>query len=171
MLESLDERLSVLARHRSTNEIVAAILANDLYYDHKRHPYNPLDPPHAFALIDLLNEMDEAFIQRDFGQELIPSKVLHIFLGATREQHANKGIAARLRAFVCENARQAKDFQYTFVQTSNSATYHIYINKMKGKIVTEVDPTTWLWKKKGDGIYPFKEFTGGIVPNILIKLK
>ncbi|CAF1491506.1 unnamed protein product [Adineta ricciae] len=171
MLDSLKHRLSVLARHRLTNEIVATILANDLYFDHKKHPYNPSDPPHSFALIDFASEMDEAFIQRDFGQKLEPYMVLHIFIGTTQKQHSGKGIATRLRAFICDNARKTQGYQYAFVQASNPATYHIYIDKMGGQIVTLFDPKTWVWKKKGDGkSCPFKEFTGGIIPNILIKL-
>ena len=172
--ETLNEGLSFLVRHRSTDETIAAIFANDLYVAHEKYPYNPSGPPARFAFLDLLDEMDDIFIHQDFGQELKPGMVLHIMIGATRAQYTGKGIANRLRAFMCNYARDVKGFQYAFVQVSNPATRHICIKKMGGKEVTIIDPRTWVWKKNGDELsrpYKYKDFQGGTVPNILVELK
>ncbi|CAF4134511.1 unnamed protein product, partial [Rotaria sp. Silwood1] len=57
-------------------------------------------------------------------------------------------------------------------QPAHPATQQLYVNKMSGQIVTIVDPTTWLWKKKDDGLSrPYKDYKGGLIPNILINLK
>ncbi|CAF4158659.1 unnamed protein product [Adineta steineri] len=170
MLDALSDGLSFLARHRSSGEIVAAIIADDLYFGHKKHPYNPSGPPACTPVIDILDEMDDMFINRDFGQELKPHMVLHIWMGATRADHSGKGLATRLREVTIDHARDVKGFQYVFVQATGPATRHIYL-KMGGKIVTEVDPTTWIWKKKDNGIScPYKNYNKGHIPNILIKM-
>ncbi|CAF4089613.1 unnamed protein product [Rotaria sp. Silwood1] len=97
--------------------------------------------------------------------------VLQITTGATRAAHCGKGVASRLRASICDHARDAKGFQYALVQVSNPATRHIYTKKLGGKELTVIDPRTWLWKKKDDGLSrPYKDYEGGSVPNILLKL-
>ena len=170
--EVLGEGLSFLARHRSSGEIIAAIFANDLYQAHKKHPYDPSSPPAAFAFLDLLDEMDDTFIHQDFGQELKPGMVLHIMTGATRAQRTGQGVASQLRTFMCNYVRDVKGFQYALVQVTSPATRHIYTKKLGGKEVTVIDLKTWVWKKKGDGLTrPYKDYQGGIVPNILVELK
>ncbi|CAF3987090.1 unnamed protein product [Rotaria sordida] len=93
--EIFEERLSFLARHRASGDIIAAIFANDLYVARKKHPYNAASSPAAIPFTDLLDEMDDIFVCHDFGQELKPNMVLHITIGATRAAHAGKGVAGR----------------------------------------------------------------------------
>ncbi|CAF4908351.1 unnamed protein product [Rotaria sp. Silwood1] len=169
--EILDERLSFLARHRSSGEIIAAIFASDLFLAHETRPYKASDPPAAIPFIDLLDEMVDSFVRQDFSQELKPNMVLHIMVGATRAHHSGKGVASRLRAAMCNHARDTKGFQYALVQVSNPATRHIYTKKLGGKELTIIDPRTWMWKKKDDGLScPYKDYNGESIPNILIKL-
>jgi hypothetical protein len=172
MKDMLAEHLSFLARHRLTGEIIGATIAGDLYLQHqKNHLCDTSNRLHTIPVSDLLDEMDNLFISRDFGQELKPNMVLHIGLGAVRGQHSGKGVASQIRKILCDNARDKKGFQYLLVQTTNPATRHIYLNKMNGKEVTIIDPTTWIWKKKGDELlYPYKDYKGGLIPNILVKL-
>jgi len=170
MMEVLDERLSFLARHRHSGEIVATICGCDLYLDHERHPYDPSSAPSSITCFDLLDEMDDIFIHRDFGQELKPNVVLKIVMGATRAEHSGKSVGTQLRTFMCKYARDTRKFQYALAQTTNQATRHIYVNKMGGKELTIIDPKTWIWKKKDDRLCPYKDYSGGPVPNILIKL-
>jgi CRISPR/Cas system-associated protein Cas7 (RAMP superfamily) len=73
---------------------------------------------------------------------------LHVWVGHTRQEHAGKGIATQLRAFMCDHARKTKRFEYLFVQATNPATRKIHVNKMRGKIMIEIDPTEWLSTKK-----------------------
>lgn len=166
------EGVSMLARQHSTGEIVAATIAGDLFLQHQNEQFSDIsNRSSAIAVDDLLNEMDDLFISRDFGQELQANMVLHITLGAVRHEHSGKGIASEMRELIAENARKRKGFQYLLVQTTNEATRHIYLKKMNGKEVTIMDPTTWLWKKQGDQlIYPYKDYRGGCIPNILVKL-
>ncbi|CAF3524418.1 unnamed protein product [Rotaria sp. Silwood1] len=97
--------------------------------------------------------------------------VLFIIAGATRFKHLDKNLAARLRTHLCNYARDTKGFQYAFIQTCHPATRHIYVKNMNGKEMTIVDPATWLWKKKDDGLsQPFKDYQGVPVVNILVKL-
>ncbi|CAF1431417.1 unnamed protein product [Adineta ricciae] len=170
MLEMFHERLSFLARHRQSGEIVAAISACDLYLAQKRHPYDPSSAPSAIPYFDLLEDLDNIFIHHDFQQELKPNMVLQIVIGATRVEHSGKGIATRLRTVLCEYARDKRGFQYALAQTTNEATRHIYVDKMGGIPLTTIDPKTWIWKKKGDQVRPYKDHTGIPIPNILIKL-
>jgi hypothetical protein len=172
MKDMFMEHLSFLARLRSTGEIIGATIAGDLYLGHqKKHSCDTENLENKIPVNDLLDEMDNSFISRDFGQELKPNMVLHITVGAVRAQHSNKGVASQIRKLMSDNARNKRGFQYLLVQTTNPATRHIYLNKMNGKEVTIVDPTTWIWKKKGDELlYPYKDYKGGLIPNILIKL-
>jgi hypothetical protein len=172
MKDTLPEHLSFLARHRSTGEIVGAVIACDLYLQHqKKHLCDTSNILHTIAVDDLLEEMDQFFISRDFGQELKANMVLHITLCAVRVQHSGKGIAGQMRQALCDYAREKKGFQYILVQVTNQATRHIFVNKMGGKEVTVIDPTTWIWKKKDKGLlYPYKDYKGGVIPNILVKL-
>ncbi|CAF4569618.1 unnamed protein product, partial [Rotaria sp. Silwood2] len=168
---ALKEHLSFLARHRASGEIIGAIFAHDIYMARKEHPYNATSSPATIPFVDLLDEMDHIFVCQDFGQELKPNMVLQITTGATRAAHCGKGVASRLRAAMCDHARDTKGFQYALVQVSNPATRHIYTKKMGGKELTIIDPRTWMWKKKDDGLSrPYKNYEGGSIPNILIKL-
>jgi hypothetical protein len=166
--DMLSEHLSFLARHRLTGEIIGAIIAGDLYLQHLDNTANHL---HTIPFDDLLDEMDHLFISRDFGQELKANMVLHVVLCAVRVQHSGKGVASQMRKIICDYAHNKKGFQYLLVQTTSPATRHIYLNKMNGKEVTTIDPTTWIRKKKDDELlYPYKDYKGGLIPNILVKL-
>jgi hypothetical protein len=86
-------------------------------------------------------------------------------------QHSGKGIANGIQKAISNYARDKRNFQYILVQVTNQVTRHIFVNNMGGKEVTIIDPTTWVWKKKGDELfYPYKDYQGGLIPNILIKL-
>jgi hypothetical protein len=166
----LDERLSFLARHRLSGEIVGASVASDLYLMRQKHPFNYSDPPAFSPVVDLIDEMNHIFLCQDFDQELKPNMVLCIGTGATRAQHTRNGVGSQLRATVCQHARDTNGFQYAVVQVAHPGTRHIYLKKMGGKEMTINDLTTWVWKKKGDGICPYKDFKGEPMPNILLKL-
>ncbi|CAF1539735.1 unnamed protein product [Adineta ricciae] len=169
MKHAFVEGLSFLARHRPSGNIVAAIIATDLYLRHKNHPYDASGAPALTPIIDILDEMEDIFIRHDFDQELKPNMVLHIGMGATRADHGHIGVATRLRAVAMDHARKAKEFQYAVVQTTNPVTRHIYL-KMGGKILSEIDPNTWIWKKKNCTLYPYEKLSIDPIPNILIKL-
>lgn len=171
MMEALKQQLSFFARHRSSGKIVGALMANDLYVEHEKYPYDASSPAASLPVIDLLDEMTDRFIHRDLDKELKPNMVLHIWMGATLVDHASKGVGTRLRVITCDHARNTRGFQYALVQATNPATRQIYLKKMNGKIVSELDATTWIWKKKNDGTScPYKEFKGAPIPNILINL-
>jgi hypothetical protein len=170
MIDVLNERLSFLARHRHSGRIVATICACDLYLAQQKHPYDSSSAPSTIPFFDLLDEMDQIFLHQDFGQQLKPNMFLQIIMGATLAEHSNKGVATQLRSIMCKHARDIRGFQYALAQTTNQATRHIYMDKMGGKQLTVVDPTTWIWKKKGDEICPYKDYKGGAIPNILIRL-
>jgi hypothetical protein len=171
MTNLFDQKLSMLARHRGSGEIVAALTAGDLYLTNKKHPYNVSSPPARVPIRDLFDEMNDIFIRHDFCQELRANMVLNIDLGATRAQHSGKGVGYRLTKAVCDHARNTKGFQYAHVQVTHIATRHMYVDKMGGKELTIVDPTTWIWKKKGDSLScPYKNYQGGCIPNIIVKL-
>ena len=174
MKDMLPEHLSFLARHRSTGEIVAAVIAGDLYLQHQRKQLlNESNIVSSIAVDDLNDELDDLFISRDFGQELKPNLVLHITVCAVRMQHSGKGIANGIQKALSDYARDKRNFQYILAQVTNPATRHIFVNKMNGKEVTVIDPTAWLWKKNKDDdnlSYPYKNYQGGLIPNVLIKL-
>ncbi len=131
MKEMYTENLSLLARQRSTGEIVAATIAGDLYLDHERKQLSDAsNVSQSIAVGDLLDEMDNLFISRDFGQELKPNMVLHMTLGAVRAQHSGKGIASEMRKHICDHARDQRGFQYLLVQTNlcNGAERKILTN-------------------------------------------
>jgi hypothetical protein len=169
--EVLEERLSFLARHRLSGEIAGVVVAGDMYLHHQKHSYVPTSGPQSVALSDLMQELEDLFLRRDFDQELKPQMVLHISVGGTRTSHSNKGVATGLRKAVCAHARDKRGFQYAFVQVNNVATQHIYLDKLGGKELSKVDPSTWIWKKKGDGLScPYRDYEGGSIPNILVNL-
>lgn len=170
MMDVYDEKLSFLARHCDSHEIVGAITAGDLFVHNQNHPYDEFGIPSNIPHHDLLQEMTDQFINHDFKEKLVPSLVLHISVGATRHQHSLKGVASRLRQFLCDYARDNKGFQYAFIQVTNRITEHIYINKMGAKVVRVIDPTVWAWKKKNDQLYPYKDYKNGPVLNVLLKL-
>ncbi|CAF3706857.1 unnamed protein product [Rotaria socialis] len=166
------ERLSFLVRHRSTMEIIGALLACDLYLQHETESVcDTSNRVHNVPLDDLLEEMCNLFVTRDFGQELKLNLVLYIEMCAVRAEYAGKGIANQLRKTACDYARDQRGFQYGLVQVTNDATRHIFLNKMNGKEVTIIDPTTWVWKyENNEPIRPYKDYKGGSIPNILVKL-
>ncbi|CAF1409920.1 unnamed protein product [Rotaria sp. Silwood1] len=172
MKDMFPEYLSFLVRHRSTGDIIGALIAGDLYLQHEKQQLcNTSDMLHNIPLDDLLEEMDNLFITRDFGQELKPNMVLHIEMCAIRKQYSGKGIGNQIVKVACDHAHHKHGFQYVLAQVTNDATRHIFLNKMGGKEVTIIDPTTWIWKKNdNESICPYKDYKGGVIPNILIKL-
>ncbi|CAF1400814.1 unnamed protein product [Rotaria sp. Silwood1] len=171
MINVLDEKLSFLIRHPPTNEIVAVIIACDLFLECKNHPYDVSTPAYHSPLTDLFDEMLDHFVHHDFDQQLKPNMILFISVVVTKFKHSSKSLATQLSTHICDYARNTKGFQYAFVQTSNSATRHIYVKEMNGKEMTIIDPATWLWKKKDDGFSrPCKDYEGEPIVNILIKL-
>jgi hypothetical protein len=172
MIDVLDEKLSFLVRHRPTNEIVAAIIASDLFLLCEKYPYDASSPASNNPMVDLFDDMRDRFVHHDLNQKLKLNMVLCISAGATQSKHSGKGVAAQLRARVCDYARNTKGFEYAFIQTVHPATRHIYVNKMNGKEMTILHPATWLWKKKDDGLSrPIKDYKGEPIVNILLKLK
>ncbi|CAF4732050.1 unnamed protein product, partial [Rotaria sp. Silwood2] len=134
MKDMFPEYLSFLVRHRSTGEIIGALIAGDLYLQHeKRQLCDTSNRLHAIPLDNLLVEMDNLFISRDFRQELKLNMVLHIEICAIRMQHSGKGLGHQMVKAVCDHARNKKGFQYVLVQVTNDATRHIFLNKMSGK--------------------------------------
>jgi hypothetical protein len=167
----LDERLSFLARHRPSGEIIGAVVAGDLYLFQGKYPYDISHPPKVIPVSDLYDELDHLFIHRDFDQELKPNMVLQIPIVAVRSEHTGNGVASQLHAIMCDRARDTKGFQYAFVRATNPILRHIYVNKMGGKELTIIDPTTWQWKKKVDRLlYPYNDYKDEFIANILIKL-
>ncbi|CAF1419946.1 unnamed protein product [Rotaria sordida] len=128
MIDVPDQKLSFLIRHRPTNDIVAVITGTDLYLHCKKHPYDAFSPP-SDPVQDLYAEMLNQFVHYNFGKELKPNMVLKISAGATRFDHAGKGLAAKLRAHLCNYARDTQGFQYVFIQIGHSATLHMYVKK------------------------------------------
>ncbi|CAF1379673.1 unnamed protein product [Rotaria sordida] len=126
MIDVLDQKLSFLIQHRPTNDIVAVITDTDLYLHCKKHPYDVFSPP-SDPVQDLYAEMLNKFVYYDFDKELKPNMVLKISAGATRSDHTGKGLAVKLRANLCNYARDTQGLQYAFVQTDHSATRHIYV--------------------------------------------
>src|SRR5205807_716112 len=121
MKNMFEEHLSFLVRYRLTDEIIAATIAGDLYLQHKKkHLCDSSNRLHTIPVDDLLDEMDNLFISRDFGQELKENMVLHITLSAVRSQHSGKGIASQMPKIICNYAHNKKGFQYLLVQTTNS---------------------------------------------------
>lgn len=166
-----NERLSFLARHRSSGEIVGAIVANDLYFSYTKRVHDPARPANIMAANDFFDDMDDTFVCRDFGQNLQSNMVLHITICAVRTKHSGKGVNTQMNIILFDHAQKIRGFQYALVQVTNPVTRHIYMNKMGGEEVTIVDPTTWQWRKKGNGLLcPYKNYRGGSIPNILIDL-
>ncbi|CAF1048866.1 unnamed protein product [Rotaria sordida] len=171
MIDVLDEKLSFLVRYRPTNEIIAATIANDLYLVCEKYPYDPFSPASIDPMVDLFEEIRDRFVHHDFDQKLQANMVLCISAGATRSQHSGKSLGIQLRTRICDHARNTKGFQYAFIKTNNPATRHIYVKKMNGKEMSILDPATWVWKKKGDGLScPVKDYKGEPIVNVLVKL-
>ncbi|UJR11343.1 hypothetical protein I4U23_015524 [Adineta vaga] len=170
LADTYNERLSFLVRYRQTGEIIATICNNDLYLSQQKQPYDPSSPASPYAFFDLLDDLDERFIHEEFGQELKLNKVLKITMGATRAAHSGNGIGTHLRKIMLIHARETKGFQYALAQTTNEATQHIYVNKLGGKVLSVLDPATWIWKKEGGQSRPYKDYKGGSIPNILLAL-
>ncbi|CAF1578174.1 unnamed protein product [Rotaria sp. Silwood1] len=171
MMDVLDEKLSFFIRHRPTNEIVASMIASDLFSYNERYPYDASSPASHYPTSDLFDEMVDQFVHHDFDHELKPNTVLYIIAVATQSKHSKKNLAAQLSTCACHHAQVTKGFQYAFVQTCNSATRHIYVKKMNGKELAVLHPTTWVWKKNGDGLScPLQDYKDEPIVNILVNL-
>jgi hypothetical protein len=92
----LNEKLSFLVRYRSTNEIVAAIIASDLFALCNKHPYDSSGPASNDPMIDLFGEMLDRFIHHDLDQKLKPNMVLCMSAGATQSKHVGKGASCSI---------------------------------------------------------------------------
>jgi hypothetical protein len=160
----LDEHLSFFARDKTTQEIVGCIITNDFYLSWLSHDLSTA----IHSLTDLFYELDDMFVN-NLDEELKPNTILQIGLMAIKEGEADKGLATHLSRVACEHARQTRGFRYAHVQPTHPATKHIYLKKFNGKIVSEIDPTTWIWQRGGNTI-PYREWITESIPNILFSL-
>jgi hypothetical protein len=160
----LDEHLSFFARDKTTQEIVGCIITNDFYLSWLSHDLSTA----IHSLTDLFYELDDMFVN-NLDEELKPNTILQIGLMAIKEGEADKGLATHLSLVACEHARQTRGFRYAHVQPTHPATKHIYLKKFNGKIVSEIDPTTWIWQRGGNTI-PYREWITESIPNILFSL-
>ena len=166
----IDEKLSMLVRHRLSQEIVGIIAAGDFFLFHRKPDLKEKSLTQPNAVADLFEELDNNFVYHDFCQELKPNLVLQIVFVAFRSHHSGQGLATRLSKILCDYARDSKGFRYAFVQTTHPSTEKIYVEKMGGQVLSACDVTTWLWKKTDGSTYPFREYQGRSIPNILIDL-
>lgn len=173
MIESLDEKLSFFVRNHQNNEIIAAIIANDLYHYCQRHPYDSSSRPTNEPVTDFLDEMRFRFVESEFGQSLVENLALNIAAGATKASYASRGIAMKLRMHLCQYARDRRGFSYGFVQTAHPATRHIYLNKMNGKMVESCHPRIWFLERIHlyDQSSPLKNYQSEPIDSVLIPLK
>lgn len=108
MKEMFPEHLSFLVRDSSTGEIIGAAIAGDLYLQEKRkHSCDTPGLSDTRPSRDLIEELNDLFVSRDFGQELRGDQVLHIQLSAVRAQHSVKGVLSKVREreLMLNNAR------------------------------------------------------------------
>ncbi|CAM2703715.1 unnamed protein product [Rotaria socialis] len=97
-------------------EIVGAAIAGDLYRYHHRHPYDASCPPNANPIFDLLDEMDNVFIVKDFGQELQLNLVLQMQLTAASSKHSGKSITSQLNTAMINYEQNEKDSNMFLLQ-------------------------------------------------------
>jgi hypothetical protein len=169
IINEFNQKLSFFIRHRPTNEIVATLMASDLYSYCEQHSHDEPSSSSQDPIADLFSELMHEFVHDEFKQELKTNMIIYIVAGATLSKYAGKNLATKLRIHLCNYARDIKGFQYAFIQTMNPATRHIYAKKMNGKEMKIVDLATWQWKKNSDGSsYPFKNYHNEPVVNILI---
>lgn len=172
MIDSLHDKLSFLVRDRQTNEIIAAIVANDMFHYCEKYPHHPSNFPSADPVTDFFAETRHDFVKNELGQLLKENLIVNIAAGATKSSYTNRGVAVKLRQYLCEYARDYRGFQYAFVQIAHPATRHIYVNKMNGKITRSLDPGKWFLERisQYDQSSPLKNYHDEPIDNILIEL-
>ncbi|CAF1110222.1 unnamed protein product [Adineta ricciae] len=167
----MDEKLSFLMRDRTTNQIIAAIFASDLFLLWQIDPSNDSADASHSPDGDFFYELTAHFIHHDLNQELTPNTFLYITAIGTRFEYVGRNLAMKLCAHLRDYARDQRKFQYAFVKTTHPASRRIFVKGMHGEEKAIVDPAAWIWKKgNDDSCCPWKGYVGEPAVNILVKL-
>lgn len=117
------EKLTVIAKDKSTNEVVGAVIAGDFASD------SPLDPENSTTLsnkfepiVELLESLET---QYKHGKQIQGREYLHIFVLAVSPDYQGKKIAQNLIQ-VCLNNAVECGFTYAFTEAANSISQHIF---------------------------------------------
>ncbi|CAF1236054.1 unnamed protein product [Adineta ricciae] len=168
---TMDEKLSFLTRDRSTNQIIAAAFACDLFLLWQTYPYDDSAPASHNPTGDFFHELAAHFIHHDLNQELTPNTFLYITAIGTQSEYVGRSLAMKLCVHLCDYARDQRGFRYGFVQTTHPASRSIFVKGMHGEEKAIVDPAAWIWKKRNDSsCCPWKGYVGEPTVNILVKL-
>ena len=171
MMEVIKQQLSFYVRHNPSGDIVAAVIAQDLYINYKQQSSDASFESSRAPVTEFFHRALDEFIEHDLDQSFQCNTILWITAGATRSAHSGKGIAGQLRNHLCNYAKKIRLFQYAFVQTAHPATRHIYLNRMNGEAKSTIHPAKWLWKTVDHTpMYPFQDYQGEPITNILLRL-
>ncbi|MDJ0588421.1 MAG: GNAT family N-acetyltransferase [Pleurocapsa sp. MO_226.B13] len=117
------EELTVIARNKSTDEVVGTVIAGDFASD---SPLNPEDGDNLSKkfepIVKLLESLETQYKQ---GKQIRTGEYLHIYMLAVSPDYQRKKIAQNIIQ-ICLNKGIQSGFTRAFTEAANSISQHIF---------------------------------------------
>ncbi|CAF1651055.1 unnamed protein product [Adineta ricciae] len=161
--------LSVIARHKQTNQIDGIIQGIDLNTpDDEEDSTADTDAggeKRADPILQLIHQSKEDYIkeyEKTHG-ELKQNSVAHILMVGVRSDCHGKGLASKLNQVFLDHIRR-QGFKHVIVDTTSAAIQHIYVTKLKGTVFKSVHAPTFITKNtNGDEYRPLEHFDSNVL--------
>ena len=161
--ESMKQGLALVARDKSNGKL-AGFLFNVQQYPWpkplpKGDPLNPL-----YDVGDTLYE--KAFSENGIGLgAVVTGAVLRVGAGGTADGYEGRGVGTLLRSACIPFAKSKKVFRRVWVEPAHGATFHIWTNKLKYHLRSEIKFKDWKPTKPSQiqqyGPDPWKDLDNG----------
>ncbi|CAF1141247.1 unnamed protein product [Adineta steineri] len=159
----LNTNLSVIARHKQTNEIHGIVQCVDAKtFNPEEHATSDSDgaEQRIDPIMDLMHQSEQSYMkeyEKMYG-ELKENSVAHILMVGVRSDCHGRGLGTKLNQVFLDHVRR-RGFKHVIVDTSSTAIHRIYVTKLKGKVFTSVYGPTYTAKNtNGDDHRPFEHF-------------
>lgn len=116
------EQLTVIARDKSSDEIVGAVIAGDFASDSPLNPDSNDISAKFDPIVELIEELETRY-KKD--QQIKLGEYLHVYMLAVSPNHQRKKIAQNLLQ-VCLNNGVKKQFNWAVTEAANSVSQHIF---------------------------------------------
>lgn len=117
------EKLTVIARNKSSDEVVGAVIAGDFASNSPLNPENSASiSPKFEPIVELLESLETQYKQ---GKRIRAGEYLYVYMLAVSPNYQRKKIAQNLIR-ICLNNGIEKGFTRAFTEAANSVSQHIF---------------------------------------------
>lgn len=165
----LDEQLSIVAVHKQSKEIHGIVQAGDA----KKMEGREFEALQEAKDTEVFEELERRWVK--YYGEVKDNQLVQIMMAGVRPDYSGKGefygtyisreinsvligLCTKLQQILLAHCRQ-RGFKHAIVHPANPISYHIYVEKLHGQVITSIHLPTFVSK---DGQKPFEDYDAEI---------